>query len=398
MQASKKLASILILLGILAGLVYAFIPKPLEVESAPITTGYLMETITDEGKTRLRDPYPLTAPITGWLRRVSLEPGDTVVAGADAFAIEPMPTSSLDARAFAQATATVKALESRLNQAKEELASHQTERNFYHREFQRQQRLYSQKISAETALETAQLNYDRSQASVTVAQTGVDVIRFELANARAVVAIHGGQRLADDAQLLTIRSPVNGTVLQRNRVSEGVIQAGEPILSIGNLDELEVQVDVLSIDAVRLRPSMRVILEYWGGDKKLEGEIRRVDPAGFTRVSALGVDEQRVPVRVRITSPRTDWASLGEGFRVEARFVVWEQDDVEHIPTHALFRDNEQHTVYIIQEGRAKKVNVQPGRQCGLRTEILSGLQPDNIIIVRPPSTLDEGARVTPSS
>jgi HlyD family secretion protein len=197
--------------------------------------------------------------------------------------------------------------------------------------------------------------------------------------------------------VLAVAAPVGGVVLSRERCCEGPIQAGAPVLEIGRLDELEVRVDLLSMDAVRVEAGKRVLIEDWGGETVLEGRVRRVEPAGFMRVSALGVEEQRVPVLVEITSPREQWQSLGTGFRVEARFILWAGDDVLQVPSSALFRQGEGWAVFVVEDGRLSTRVVEPGRESGLMREITDGLSAGEAVVAHPSDALEEGLRVESS-
>ena len=203
---------------------------------------------------------------------------------------------------------------------------------------------------------------------------------------------------ANDQPTLAVRAPIAGTITRRHRCCEGPAQAGEPILEIGDLAaDLEIQVDLLSVDAVRVRPGMRVVIERWGGGEDLEGRVRRVEPSGFTRVSALGVDEQRVPVLVGIATPRETWGHLGDGYRIEARFILWEGDDVLHIPTSALFREGDRWAVFVVRGDRAELRRVTIGRRSGLQTQILDGLEEGEVIVTHPGDRIGEGVRVAVS-
>ena len=183
-------------------------------------------------------------------------------------------------------------------------------------------------------------------------------------------------------------------MINRHRCCEGPINAGEPVLELGDLSTLEVRIDLLSMDAVRVRPGMRVELERWGGGDTLDGEVRRVEPRGFERISALGVEEQRVPVLVRILSPRDPWEALGDGYRVEGRFILWEADRVRHIPTRALFREDDRWAVFVADDGRASLRTVDIGRRSGLRTQVLDGLEPGERVITHPSDRISHGTRI----
>lgn len=332
--------------------------------------------------------------ISGWLQRVELEPGDEVAAGQTLFSLEPPPTPSLDERSRKQAQELLAAVKARREAARVEKEDRQSQVSFARVEYERQQRLYDRGIASPTALDAARNELERQQYALRMAQAAHEASHFEVENARAVLDVLQGSRDSDEARMLHIQSPASGVVLQRERSREGVISAGEMVLEIGNLQELEVQVDLLSMDAVRVQPGMEVILERWGGEENLQGTVRRLKPAGFKRVSALGVDEQRVPVMVQITSPREEWQSLGAGYRVEARFILWEGSDVVQIPTSALFREDDAWQVFVVENGQARQQSIEIGRRSGLRTQITAGLEPGEQVITHPGDHLSDGSRV----
>jgi HlyD family secretion protein len=193
---------------------------------------------------------------------------------------------------------------------------------------------------------------------------------------------------------VAVRSPVAGRVLKIPHKSEGPVGAGEALIEIGDPRALEVEVDLLSADAVRVHPGTRVLFERWGGDGPLQGEVKRVEPAGFTKISALGVEEQRVWAIVAFTSPRPAWQRLGDGYRVEASFIVWSGRDVLQVPASALFRDRAQWAAYVVESGRARKRRLRPGAGNGLQTQVLSGIAAGERVIAHPDDRVHEGARV----
>ncbi|MDP4529511.1 efflux RND transporter periplasmic adaptor subunit [Alkalimonas delamerensis] len=384
-------------LGLLLALFWALRPAPMQVRISPVQQGYFAETIEDEGRTRLRETYSISAPIDGYLHRVVLEPGDSVQAGQVLFSLEPAPAPALDARSLEQAREQVSAAQARLLAAKAGLDSSLQERRYAEQEYQRHQGLQQQGVISATQLDRLRHDWQRAQAAERVATAAVEVARYEVENARAVLAITDGSRSGEE-RLLKVLAPVNGLVLQRQRCCEGVIMAGAPVLTLGDLNQLEVQVDLLSADAVRVRPGMPVELERWGGDSSLQGLVRRIEPAGFTRVSALGVDEQRVPVLVSIESGPELWQQLGEGYRVEARFLLWQQHDAISIPSSALFREQYQGesrwAVFVVANGKARLRWVTPGRRSGLSTQIEAGLTAGEKVITHPPASLHDGDAV----
>lgn len=378
-------------------LVVAVLPSPVPVNVDRVQLGYFAEYVEDEGFTSLRFTHAISAPISGYLHRITLEPGDVVAAGDTLLAMESLPAPALDRRARDQARENLEAARARFMAAKAEHENLEHGTSLARKELERHARLYEQGVISLATLDRVRNDLDRSISAQDAAQANVQAAGYEMENARAALEVASGARSGEN-QLLTVKSPVNAVILNRERYQEGVIHAGEFILEMGRLDELEVQVDLLSIHAVRVRPGMRVILEHWGGPGDLEGKVRLVEPAGFKKVSALGVDEQRVPVLVEITSARDEWLGLGHGYRVEAKFILWEDDQTTFIPTSSLFRlDNNWH-VFVVQGERAGLRQVVPGRRSGLNTQILEGLEPGELIITHPGDRIRPGIRVNPES
>lgn len=387
---------VLVLAGLLLGglVVLALLPSPIPVNADAVQRGYFADYVEDEGRTRLRDPYLLTAPISGYLRRVHLEPGDRVTAGQPIFEMEPLPAPALDARAREQAREGLAAARARLEAVEAELISRRSEAERAEAELARAEQLLERDLIAEEERDRRRTARDAARAGERAARHLVDVARFEVESARALLETSVGQRAPGDQPTLTVHAPIDGTVTRRHRWTEGPIGAGEVVLEMGDLAALEVQVDLLSVDAVRVRHGMRVILERWGGGDELEGRVRRVEPAGFQRVSALGVEEQRVPVLVELVTPREEWANLGDGYRVEARFVLWEDADVLQIPTSALFRHEGAWAVFVVNNGRAERRLIRTGRRSGLWTQVTDGISAGEIVITHPSDRIAHGARV----
>lgn len=394
MKPNRRLIIPVVALAILILLALALRPSPLPVNTATVTQGRFVETVNEEGQTRLRDTYTVSAPIGGFLQRVEAEPGDKVELGQVLFRLEPYPAPALDARSLRQARETLSASRARHQNAIANLETAEADARFAESEYQRYRELHERGLVSTTEMERALSSRDRSAAARHAAAHAVEVAGFEVESARAVLDIASGERPASDQPELEVRSPVGGTVLRRHRCCEGAISAGEPVLDVGSLTDLEVQVDLLSTAAVRVRPGMRVIMTGWGGDDELTGTVRRVEPAGFTRVSALGVDEQRVPVVIDFDDPATAWDRLGVAYRIEAEFIVWEADEVIQVPTSALFRLDGEWNVYLVEEGRARLQSVERGRASGLISQIISGLEPGEVIITHPGDRIADGTRV----
>lgn len=379
---------------LLVVLALALRPSPEPVSATEVRQGEFAEYVEDEGRTWLRNPHRVSAPIGGFLRRVALEPGDEVEAGDMLFELEAMPTPALDARAREQAREAVAAARARLEAAQAELEARRTQLRLAETEFERATQLHERGVISSGERDRRETERDSARAAERAARHAVEVARFELESARAVVEIADGERSPGEQPTLAVRAPISGTITRRERCCEGPVQPGEPIMEIGDLETLEVRVDLLSMDAVRMRPGMSVILSRWGQEQTLEGRVRRVEPSGFTRVSALGVDEQRVPVLVEITSPREQWATLGDGYRVEARFILWQSEEVIQVPTSALFRNQDRQAVFVVEEGRARLREVVTGRRSGLWTQMTEGLSAGELVITHPGDHVDDGSRV----
>lgn len=375
-------------------LVLALRPSPLPVSTAEVARGAFVESVDEEGQTRLRDTFTVSAPIAGFLQRVRPEPGDTVELGETLFRMEPLPAPALDARSLEQARENLSAARARRQTAEANLATVAADAEFAASEYARYRELHDRGLVSTTEMERARAARDRQAAARRAAEYAVEVAGFEVESARAVLDIASGQRPADDQPELEIRAPVAGVVLRRHRCCEGAIAAGEPVVDVGSLEDLEVQVDLLSMAAVRVRPGMRVRMTGWGGEGVIEGCVRRVEPAGFTRVSALGVEEQRVPVIVDFDDPDDAWRALGVGFRVEAEFILWEEDEVMQLPTSALFRSDGNWTVFVVENGRAALRRVERGRSSGLTTQVLDGVAAGERVITHPGDQVREGSRV----
>ncbi|WP_111640904.1 efflux RND transporter periplasmic adaptor subunit [Marinimicrobium alkaliphilum] len=381
-------SGVLVVLGVVWGL---RAPAVL-VDSAEVRRGDFAQSVEEEGRTRLPDRYQVSAPVSGYLSRVLLEPGDGVEQGEVLFRVNPAPTVPLDARARSQADAGLARSESALAAARTQVESAEAREALAAQELARVSRLVANGHLPEEALDRARAEARQADAALRSARFGVDVARYERDAARANVALAGGEALD---QPVAVNAPIAGVVLMRERQSEGMIQAGEPVVTLGNLDNLEIEVDVLSPDAVRLRPGMRVEIERWGGEGNLPGRVRRVEPAGFTRFSALGVEEQRVWVIVDFDTEREHWQHLGDGYRIEARFILWEGEDVLQVPASALFREGDRWATFVRVNGRAERRTVVPGRRSGLMAEIREGLEEGEVVILHPGQDIDEGTRIT---
>ncbi|RRQ21527.1 efflux RND transporter periplasmic adaptor subunit [Thiohalobacter thiocyanaticus] len=392
MKLNARLGILLLGLVLAAALVWGFMPRPVPVEPAGVTRGPLTVTVEEEGRTRVRERYLISAPVSGYLRRITLEPGDAVAADQPLAVIEPRRADALDPRSRARAEAGVKGTEAALAAAREEQRSAAAQAALADQALERARRLHRAGDLSDDALDRAEAEAVRSRALNAAAQHSVEVARFELETARAALASYDA---APTGESFTLTAPIDGRVLKRLRESAGPVQAGEPLLELGDPARLEVVVELLSTQAVQIAPGTRVSLERWGGETDLEGVVRVVEPAGFTKISALGVEEQRVLVIIDFRSPSEQWQRLGDAYRVEARFRVWEGEDVLQIPASALFRHNGGWGVFRIASGRAQLTPVEVGQRAGLTAQILSGLEPGEQVISHPDDQISDGVRVT---
>ncbi|MCB1614523.1 MAG: HlyD family efflux transporter periplasmic adaptor subunit [Pseudomonadales bacterium] len=369
-------------------------PAPVLVDTEQVKTGVFRATIDEEGVTRVKDRYRISAPVSGYLRRVDLDVGDRVIKNQLLTELEPLRSDVLDPRRRAEAEARVSAARAALQSAEEKTAAAKADAELADEELARKEQLRSSRSISEDELTRARKEQQRTAAVLRSANFAVDVARYELEASSTLLQYSAAQ---DSSTVLkervAILSPVDGSVLKLYQESEGVVQAGEPLLEVGNPTALEVAVDVLSFDAVKITPGMQVRFDRWGGEP-LSGTVRLIEPVGFTRLSALGVEEQRVWVIVDITSPSSEWQRLGDGYRVEASFMLAEQHAVLLVPDAALFHHDNGWAVYRVKDHRAERVRVMPGNRNGLQAVILDGLEEGDEIIVHPGETLKEGTSV----
>jgi len=380
------------------GLMFSFRPQPVVVEIVEVKRDQLVVTVDDEGETRVHDIYVLSAPVTGHMRRVDLHAGDPVIAFETVVAeIEPIDPAFLDPRSEAQARADIRAAESAKTLARAEVDQAQAELEFASKEHERAAELVIDGTIAQRDLDAAERNFQTARAALATALAALDVRNFELERARATL-VSPTQTNAGrgDCACVSIRAPVNGRVLRIVQQSEAVVAAGTPLVEIGDPRELEIVADLLSSDAVKVETGQRVIIEHWGGDSVLEGRVRLVEPFGFTKISALGIEEQRVNVVIDLTSKEEQWRKLAHGYQVDVRIVLWEETDILTLPLLSLFRDGEQWAVFADVDARAELRHVTIGHRNTLNAELLSGLEEGERVILHPSDRVSAGVRIEP--
>lgn len=402
----SKLFLFAVAAAVIGGIALSFLPEPQDVDFATVNRQALLVTVDEDGKTRIREKYVVSTPLSGRLLRIAMDPGDSVAAGDTLLAtIEPRDPELLDARAIAQAEARVSAADAALKKTGPMLESARLEQANAETELQRARNAAEGGGLTESELDTATTRYRQASEQLRVSRYAQEIAEFELQQARAALVrskpqegSQPGEELAEqepnNGWNFTIRSPITGRVLQVFQESAAVVTAGMSLLELGDPTDLEVVIDVLSSDAVKIAPGARVILEHWGGDHPLEGQVRLVEPAGFTKVSTLGVEEQRVNVIVDLVDPPADRLQLGDGFRVEARIVTAEQPDALCVPTSALFRSAGEWTVFKVVDATAVEQLVEVGKQNGLLAEVKQGLSQGDIVIVNPSDQVVAGVEV----
>jgi len=382
--------------GLAVGVALTLAPQPVAVDLLTLAPGPMAVTLDEEGETRLHDVFGLSAPVTGHLRRVEVHVGDAVVANQTVLAqIEPIDPAFLDLRSEAQAQAAIRAAESALKLTQAEVEQARAEYEFAATEHRRARELVGRGTISVRESDSAERAYRSSAAALATAQAGQQVRAYELERARAqLLSPSQKQARSTDCECLRLTAPVDGQVLRIVDESERVVNAGELLLEIGNPADLEMVVDFLSTDAVQIEPGQRVVIERWGRGTALQGRVRQVEPYGFTKVSALGIEEQRVNVIIDFISPYEQWQRLGHGYQVEAKVVLWEADNVLAVPLTALFRDGEAWAVFVDEDGRASMRHVEPGHRNGIRAEIRAGLAAGERIVLHPSDRVAHGVRI----
>ncbi|MBI4997994.1 MAG: HlyD family efflux transporter periplasmic adaptor subunit [Rhodocyclales bacterium] len=396
MRMRAAIGITLVGIAVAGALLLGFLPRAVPVELAAVARGPLQVTVEEEGKTRVSDRYVISAPVTGHVRRIDLAVGDAVKSGQIVARIEPLRSSALDPRSRAQAAAALRGAEALAAAARDKARAAAVQADLARQELERIESLRRSKFVSEQAVDKARSAFELNQAAQSAADHDVSAARFELERARAALAYATPMPGRGPTDTVAVRTPVAARVLKLVHESEGTVQAGTPLLELGNPEALEVEVEVLSSNAVRIAPGTRVLFDRWGGDQTLVGRVRVVEPTGFTKVSALGVEEQRVRVIADFVSPRAEWQRIGDGYRVEARFVVWEGADILQIPASALFRHDNGWAVFVADAGRARLRPIEVGQRSGLHVQVLAGLEVGTLVIAHPDDTISDGARLRP--
>lgn len=446
----KRLVWFCILAGIVAAVGYGFMPKPIPVDTASVSRGVLSVTVAEDGKTRVRDRFVISAPLAGRLHRIKVRAGDPVSIpvpverladktddsesangnghgdpppeaittsfspgtspASELAIIDPIDPSLLDSRQIAQAELRVKALESALQSASAAKAKASVASEWAKLDLDRRAGLSGKGANTKQELEDATMLLRSRTEELNSAKFAEQTAKYELDLARAAL-LRSKPLASEDAEKwqLRVQSPIDGLVMKVLQESETIVQQGTPLLEVGDPRDLEIDIEVLSTDAVKIRPGQIVRLKHWGGEKPLLAHVRLVEPSGYLKLSALGVEEQRVHVIAQFDTPYADRPTLGDGYRVEAEVVIWEKDDLLKVPTGALFRDkgaaqgsssekplSDIWAVFVVENGLAVKRRIEVGRRNGLEAEVLNGLNENDLVIVHPSDRIQDQIQVQP--
>lgn len=394
---TKRLLALAAVGGVAVAAYFALQPRPVLVDVAPIDRGLIETTISEDGVTRIEDVFQISAPITGKLERLEFEVGDLVEKGQKLAAVRPVDPPMRDARTRRELAAAIKAARAGVTLGEAEVARAEAAVRFSTLDLARQQQLAKQRVISVRVLQQAELELDTKNAQLRQAKANLDFRKRELESAEArmleptEIMKSGG---AANQCCVDIRAPVAGAVLKLFTESEQVVPAGTKLLEIGDRRKLEIVADLLSEDAVRVRAGDLVWIENWGGTKRLAAKVKRIDPSGFLKVSALGIEEQRVNTIIQITEPRKHWLRLGHDFRVYVRVVVWRGTDVLRVPLSALFRKGNAWLVFVAANGKASEQEIVVGHRSETHAEIKTGLEEGQTVILHPSDRVMHGTLV----
>jgi HlyD family secretion protein len=393
---TKRIVIWSVVIGIIViGLAFSFMPRAVMVDLVEIAPGPLVVTLDEEGETRVHDVYTLSAPVSGRVQRINWLVGDPVTANETVLAqIEPGDPSFLDPRSEAQARAAVQAAEAARDLAAAAVKDAEAQYEFARAEYARMQELVKEGSVSKRDLDSAERDYKARHAGLDTARAALQVRNYELEVARAqLVSPLQTQDSREACDCIPITAPVSGRILQITDRSERVVREGDVLMQIGDPKDLEIVVDYLSMDAVRIEAGQRVIIDNWGGEKPLDGRVRLVEPFGFLKISALGIEEQRVNVIIDFTG-EDGWERLGHGYQVETRVVLWEAGEVLAVPLTALFRDREQWALFVAENGRATLRQVEVGQKNGVLAEIRQGVATGEQVVLHPSDRVSDGTRI----
>jgi HlyD family secretion protein len=408
MKRKTWIVTVAVVAALALMLAWAFAPRPVEVELAPVVQGRFETTIDEDAKTRLADRYLVSAPLAGRLERITLKEGDAVDVDMALAQLMPVLPAMLDERTLREVRARVASAQDNVQRAKARIERAQVAVAQARNEARRSEELAKQGFIAPTKLETDRLAMQAVQREAESATAERSMAVHDLEQARAALgAVQKPTGVAGAQRAFTVRAPVAGRVLRVLQSSEGTVAMGTPLIELGDTRRLEIVAELLTTDALAALPGSRVMVERWGGPTTLQGRVRSVEPAAFTKVSALGVEEQRVRVVIDLASAQSEWQGLGDGYRVSVRIVTLSEDNALQVPVSAVFplpaggaaagggaTAAARHAVFVVDGGRARQVPVELAARNGSAAWIRGSLQPGQQVIVYPPAAVREGVRV----
>jgi HlyD family secretion protein len=384
----RRIFTVVVVALLILFVVWAFMPKPIKIERGRAQRETLRVTVDEEAETRVHDRFEIATPVTGRLRRIDLHAADPVEIGQPLAQIEPLP---LDPRERGELLARFESAVAIEREAAAMVERTRVEHEQARRNLERASRLEASGVVSREELELAETAEANSEKALEAAKFKGRAANYEVQVVKAGLVALAAER-GDRPRLVNLRSPVRGHVLRLLQQSERVVTAGTPILQVGHPSQLEIVSDVLSTEAVKVKPGDSVLIENWGGNGSLRARVRTIESSGFTKVSALGVEEQRVNVVMDFVDPP---GRLGDGYRVDVRIVVWEGKDVLTVPASALFRRGEGWSAFVIENGRARRREVEIGHRNALQAEVLKGLVEGTAVILHPGNQVAEGSRVS---
>lgn len=392
MKRNLLIAAVLLVVG--AVLVWVFLPGAVEVETGVAVRGRFQRTIDEDARTRLLDRYLVAAPIAGRVERIRLKEGDVVEVGETVAIILPAIPSMLDARTEQQQRARVAMGEAAVERALARIERGNVALDQARGDLSRSEQLAKQGFVSAIKLESDRLVLKAAERDSETAKQELHIATHDLDEARAALKQYQAPSPAARGKSWTVKAPIRGRVLRVVQTSEGAATPGATLMEIGDLSRLEVVAEMLTADALQLSVGTPVLMERWGGVGTLEGRVRAVDPAAFTKVSALGVEEQRVLAHIDITTPREKWQALGDGFRLSVRVIVQDVPDALKVPVSAVFPVADQMAVFVVDSGRVRLNNVDIGARNGVEAWVKAGLSEGTRVVVYPPTRLSDGGRV----
>lgn len=395
---SRTLLWLMIGLILIAALSFLFWPRAVITDIGTLNKSPFRMSISEEGKTRVHDIYVLSAPVTGHLRRIDADVGDPVEMSRTIVAeIEPIDPTFLDPRSEAQAKADIEAASSSMKLARAEVKQAEAELEFASSELARMRELRVNVSVSQRELDNARRTFKTSRAALATAQAALQMRTFEHERMEAqLLSPATTQSQRGRCQCLNILAPVNGQILKIINKSEGVVSAGTPLVEIGDPADIEIVIELLSSDAVKVEPGKLVEIRNWGGEGVLSGRVNRIEPVGFMKVSALGIEEQRVNVIVDLLDNYERWSRLGHAYQLDVDIILFEGTDVLSVPVTALFREGQRWVIYAVRDGIVDKRFLEVGRQNAFSAEILSGLEEGDQFVVYPNNQIIDGVAVEP--